>query len=150
LKAGLEHIVVVAISGSQLEGRIHVEIGGRFPALMSATGRCLAAFGGFSQDELERQFHKIRWDRPPSLKGWWKDVESARRHRYSVDVGNYISGITIIAAPVFDKDSRMTHALVLVGVSQQIAKEGVARVAVDLKAAAATVSHGIQATAERS
>lgn len=147
---GLEHIVVVAISGTQLEGRIHVEIGGRFPALMSATGRCLAAFGGFSQSEIDAQLKKIRWDRPPSLKAWRNEVEAARRRKYSVDIGNYISGVTILAAPVFGEHERMTHALVLVGVSKQVAKQGLARVAADLQAAAAKVSLGIRAAAGRS
>src|SRR5262245_34818852 len=40
----LDHMVVVALARSQAPVRLHVDIGSRFPALISATGRCLAAF----------------------------------------------------------------------------------------------------------
>ena len=41
---GLDHIIAVAVSqGSSFQ--LAVQIGSRFPALISATGRCIAAFG---------------------------------------------------------------------------------------------------------
>jgi DNA-binding IclR family transcriptional regulator len=137
---GIEHIVVVAISGARLDGRIHVEIGSRFPALMSATGRCLAAFCNIPKSDLEQQFAKVRWDRPPSLKAWLADIESARRNRYSIDAGHYISGVTVIAAPVLTAAEQMSHALVVVGIRQQVEREGVIKVAQHLRSAAAKIS----------
>ena len=41
-----DHMVVVALSRSQIPFRLHVDVGSRFPALISATGRCVAAFSG--------------------------------------------------------------------------------------------------------
>ncbi len=141
---GLDHIVVVAIAGSQLEGRIHVEVGGRFPALMSATGRCVAAFGGYTDAQLKAQWEVVRWDRAPSLKIWQQEVELARKRRYSIDVDNYISGITIIAAPVLNTERRLTHAIVAVGVTKQVQKVGVPRIAEKLCAASARLSEVLQ------
>jgi DNA-binding IclR family transcriptional regulator len=141
----LDHIVVVAIAGSQLEGRIHVEVGGRFPALMSATGRCVAAFGGHPPDQIRAQFKKVRWDRAPSLKTWTEQVEVARKNHYSVDVDNYISGLTVIASPILDDGGRMTHAVVCVGVTKQIQKVGFTRIAEDLRSAARRVSKDLMA-----
>src|SRR5215813_12637843 len=43
---GLEHIIVVASSQSGNNFQLSTQIGSRFPALISATGRCIAAFGG--------------------------------------------------------------------------------------------------------
>jgi DNA-binding IclR family transcriptional regulator len=137
---GLEHIVVMAISGTRLDGRIHVEIGSRFPALMSATGRCLAAFSNYPKSELEQQFARIRWDRPPSLKAWRADIESARRNRYSIDAGHYISGVTVIAAPVLNAAEQMSHALVVVGIRQQVEREGVTKIAQHLRSIATGIS----------
>lgn len=74
----LDHIVVVAISESRLPMRIHVEMGSRFPALMSATGRCLAAFSDYRWQKIESKFQKIRWDNPPTLNGWRAEVEADR------------------------------------------------------------------------
>lgn len=142
---GLDRIVVVAIAGSQLEGRIHVEIGGRFPALMSATGRCIAAFGGYSSEQLKAQLKRVRWDRPPSPRAWAEEVEAARKQHYSVDVDNYISGITVIASPVLDSDGRMTHAVVSVGVTKQVQNAGITRIAGEVRAAARRVSSELSA-----
>jgi DNA-binding IclR family transcriptional regulator len=136
----LEYIVVVAISGSQLEGRIHVEIGARFPALMSATGRCVAAFGGHSANQIREQFEKVRWDRPPSVKEWNADVKAARKRHYSVDKDQYISGITVIASPILDSSARLTHVLVIVGVTKQVQKVGITKIADDLRIEAERLS----------
>ena len=40
----LRHMIVVALARSQAPVRLHVDVGSRFPALISATGRCVAAF----------------------------------------------------------------------------------------------------------
>ena len=137
---GLEHMVAVAISRSELPLRLHVELGSRFPALISATGRCLAAFGGHGRDELEARFRKLRWDRPPSLKAWRAEVEAARANGWSLDDGNYIGGVSILAAPVLDAEGLMTHALVAAGLRGQIARAGAAALAGELRDAAAAVS----------
>ncbi len=136
----LDHIVVVAISESRLPMRIHVEMGSRFPALMSATGRCLAAFCDYRWQEIESKFQKIRWDNPPTLNAWRAEVEAARRNHYSVDEGRYLSGITVIAAPVLDSSQFMTHAVVALGVSEQILQTGVATIAKELRAIAESFS----------
>ncbi|MFI4986557.1 MAG: IclR family transcriptional regulator [Alphaproteobacteria bacterium] len=138
--SGLDHIVVVAIAKSEQPMRIHVEIGSRFPALISSTGRCLAAFGGYPMGELEARVRALRWDRPPSLKRWRAEVAAARRNGYSVDEGNYMSGITVMAAPVLGRGGRMTHGVVAVGVSEQIRRHGTAKLGEALKAIAARVS----------
>src|SRR6201996_7045378 len=67
---GLDHIVVVALSQSGQNFQLSTQIGRRFPALISATGRCLAAFGGFGEDELKARFDGLRWDDPPRFADW--------------------------------------------------------------------------------
>jgi len=137
---GLEHMIVVAISRSEQPLRLHVELGSRFPALISATGRCLAAFGGRPWSELEARFRKLRWHRPPSLRTWRAEVEAARANGYSVDEGNYIAGVTVLAAPVLDRQGTMTHGVVAVGLREQFERGGGAALAAELRSAAAAVS----------
>ena len=144
---GLEHMVVVAISRSEPPLRLHVELGSRFPALISATGRCLAAFGGHGRRELEARFRKLRWDRPLSLAAWRAEVEAARADGYSVDDGNYIAGVAILAAPVLDQQGLMSHALVAVGLREQIARADAAALGAELKAAAALVGERLSGPA---
>lgn len=143
---GLDHMVVVAISRSDQALRLHVDIGSRFPALISATGRCVAAFGGHPPATLERRFRALRWDRPPSFRTWRAEVEAARAQGFAVDDGNYIRGVTIIAAPVRSGSGTMAHVVVTVGVSEQVRRVGVDTLGRELRSVADGVSRDFGAT----
>lgn len=133
---GLQHMIVVAISRSDLTLRIHVDVGSRFPALISATGRCLAAFGGYGEGDLKTAFEALRWDDAPRYPVWRKEVDATHRTGIGIDAGNYIRGITIMAAPVLGIDGHMTHGVVAVGLSDQVRHVGQDAVGAELKAAA--------------
>ena len=138
--SGLEHMVVLAISRADPGLRLHVEVGSRFPALISATGRCLAAFGGHAWDEMAARFARLRWHRAPTLEQWRAEVEQTRRDGHAIDDGNYIAGICILAAPVLGMAGSMTHAIVAVGVAEQLRAESRAALVADLKETATAVS----------
>lgn len=121
---GLRHMIVAAMSRSDMAFRLHVDVGSRFPALISATGRCLAAFGGHAEAEIKRGFAALRWDAAPDYAAWRRQVAATRAAGYGVDAGNYIRGITIIAAPVPGPDGYMAHGVVAVGLSAQMAEIG--------------------------
>lgn len=120
--AGIEDLVVLALARSRSPFSFYVEVGSRFPALTSATGRLVAAYAALSDAELLKQFRPLRWDNPPEFAQWRKEVVAAGRQGFSIDQGNYMSGITVIAVPVLAAQARMTHALVAVGVSDQLTK----------------------------
>lgn len=119
---GVEDLVVLALARSRSPFSFYVEVGSRFPALTSATGRLVAAYATLSDAELVKQFKLLRWDNPPDFAQWQKEVKAASRQGYSIDHGNYMSGITVIAVPVLTPQARMTHALVAVGVTDQLTK----------------------------
>ena len=50
----LDHMIVVTLSRTQAPVRLHVDVGSRFPALISATGRCVAAFSEQPWSEIEK------------------------------------------------------------------------------------------------
>lgn len=137
---GLRHMVVVAIAHAALGVRLHVDIGSRFPALISATGRCLAAFGGHPWDEIEERFRRLRWHDAPSFDDWRAEVETVRRTGYSLDEGRYIEGVTILGVPVTDEAGRMPHALVAIGITEQIRRLGPETLAAALREPAAQLS----------
>ena len=141
--ASLDHIVVVAISRPGHALRLQADVGSRYPALISASGRCIAAFGGHPWDELERRFRGLRWDDPPTLKRWRADIEATRRAGYAVDEGRYIAGVTIIAAPVMPR-GRMSHALVVVGVGEQLRRIGHTALGEELHAQAVDLSRRME------
>jgi DNA-binding IclR family transcriptional regulator len=137
--ASLDHIVVVAISRPGQALRLQVDVGSRYPALISATGRCVAAFGGHPWPAIEKRFAALRWQNPPSFEQWRADIATTARAGYAVDEGRYIAGVTVIAAPVMPR-ARVTHALVTVGVSEQLRRIGLAAIGEELRAEAAALS----------
>lgn len=137
---GLEHMIVVAISQSGQNFQLSTQIGSRFPALISATGRCIAAFGDYSEAELKARFKTLRWDEPPSFEQWMAQVEETRARGFAVDEGNYIAGVTVVAAPVWRARGKLGHALVAIGIGSQLRRAGLPALQDRLRAAAEALS----------
>ncbi len=121
---GLDHMIVVAVSQSGNNFQLSAQIGSRFPALISATGRCIAAFGGYPDAELESRFNTLRWDDPPTLDEWKGQVEQTRAQGFGVDEGNYITGVTVVAAPVWKSRGALSHAVVATGIGSALKRTG--------------------------
>jgi DNA-binding IclR family transcriptional regulator len=128
---GLDHIIAVAVSQSGSNFQLSTQVGSRFPALISATGRCIAAFGDYPEAEIEARFKTLRWDTPPSYETWQAQVAQTREQGFGVDDGNYIAGVTVIAAPVWKNSGRPSHALVAIGIGSALKRSGLS----DLQAA---------------
>lgn len=138
---GLDHIIVVAVSQSGQNFQLSTQIGSRFPALISATGRCIAAFGDHSEAELEGRFRKLRWDEPPTFDEWKAQVNQTRVQGLAVDAGNYISGVTVVAAPVWRTRAKLSHALVAIGIGSALKRAGLPALQGALLSAAQTLSN---------
>jgi DNA-binding IclR family transcriptional regulator len=138
---GLDHIVVVAMSQSGQNFQLSTQIGSRFPALISATGRCIAAFGDHSEDELQARFKTLRWDEPPTFDEWQAQVLQTRSQGFAVDAGNYIAGVTVVAAPVWRTRSKLSHAIVAIGIGSGLRRRGLPALQEALLASAQTVSN---------
>ena len=90
----------------------------------SATGRCIVAFGDYAEDELKEKFDALRWDEPPTFDDWKAQIEKTRSDGFAVDEGNYISGVTVVAAPVWKTRDKLSHALVAIGISSSLNRNG--------------------------
>ena len=137
---GLDHMVVLALSHSKIPFRLHVDVGSRFPALISATGRLVAAYSGQPWREIERRFRALRWQDAPDIKVWRKELEAVRKKGYSIDRGNYISGVTVLAVPVFNARKEITHTLVAAGLADRLDNATCAAIAKDMRAEANRIS----------
>jgi DNA-binding IclR family transcriptional regulator len=131
----LRHMIVVALARSRAPVRLHVDVGSRFPALISATGRCLAAFSNHPSAEIEKHFRALRWNNAPSYEIWLKEVETVRRQGFSIDRGNYIAGVTIVAVPVVNAQGTISHTLASVGLSGQLNRTTAVALAHDMQTA---------------
>lgn len=138
---GLEHIIVVAISQAGNNFQISAQVGSRFPALISATGRCIVAFGDYSEEELQSKFDTLRWDEPPTFEEWKAQIDKTRVDGFAVDEGNYISGVTVVAAPVWKTRDKLSHALVAIGISSTLNRAGLPLLQEALLQSAQTLSN---------
>jgi len=138
---GLEHIIVVAASQAGQNFQLSAQIGSRFPALISATGRCIAAFGDYSEAELQSRFRTLRWDDAPSFEEWKEQVAQTRAQGFAIDEGNYISGVTVVAASVWKTRAKLSHALVAIGIGGALKRAGLPQLQQSLVTAARTLSN---------
>jgi DNA-binding IclR family transcriptional regulator len=136
----LDNMIVVALARSEAPVRLHVDVGSRFPALISATGRCVAAFSGQPVKEIEKRFRLLRWHNAPSYDAWRKEVDQVRKQGFSIDRGNYIAGVTIVAVPVLNGAGTISHTLAAVGLGSQLDRASALALARDMRAAAQEVT----------
>jgi DNA-binding IclR family transcriptional regulator len=136
---GIDRIIAVAVSQSA-GFQLSVQVGSRFPALISATGRCIAAFGDHPEAQLEARFKTLRWDDPPSLAEWKEQIAQTREQGFGIDEGHYISGVTVVAAPVWKGRGRPSHALVAIGLGSALKRNGLPELEGALLSAARTLS----------
>ena len=138
-----DQMVVVALSRSNLPFRLHVDVGSVFPALLSATGRLVAAFGDQPETELKKRFGKLRWDKPLDYKVWHKEVVFAKKNQYSMDRNTYIAGVTIIAVPVLTPAGKITHTLVCASLMDALNKAQHKKLVLEMQAEARVIADQI-------
>jgi len=146
---GLDHIIVTAMSQSSQNFQLSTQVGSRFPALVSATGRIVAAFGDYPESALRPRFEKLRWEEAPSWEEWKAQVAEARETGIALDTGHYISGVTVVAAPIWkggrEDGKRPSHALVAIGIGAGVRGENLPRLKTALHAAAGSLSQQLSA-----
>jgi len=95
-----ERMAVVAIAQADTMVKFDVGVGSRFPAYVSAVGRCVAAQSGLSASNLKQRFMSLKWQSPPRFEDWMEEVAAALKSGVGMDPGNYIKGFTVVAAPL--------------------------------------------------
>ncbi|MEZ5647217.1 MAG: IclR family transcriptional regulator [Burkholderiaceae bacterium] len=113
-------VVVLAISKSNQPFQLHTDVGSQFDHLVSATGRLIAAHSGENWTQLRQHYDAIVWDKAPGFAAWKKDVEQARARGWSLDRDHFVSGLTVVAAPVFNEGGQLTHTLVVAGLTAHL------------------------------
>lgn len=126
------HMIVVAISQATSPFRLQVDLGNRFPTLISATGRCFAAFSDIKTSDLKKRFATLNWDCPPSFEQWKLEIDETKKNGYAIDKGNYISGVSIIAVPFFNQNGQITKSIVAIGISEKIDAIGVKKIGTNM------------------
>lgn len=127
-----ERMVVVALARSDAFISLHIAIGSRFPAYISATGRCFAAASGLSKAELKARFETLRWDKAPRFDEWYQELERARAEGTATDHGNFVRSLTVVAAPLPVSSDGTNRGLAIVGFEHQLTERVLRQVRSDL------------------
>lgn len=126
-------VVVLALSKSTQPFRLYTDVGSSFDNLVSATGRLIAAHSSESWTELRKRFNAIPWDKPPAFSTWKKEVELARIKGWSEDRDNFVSGLTVLAVPIFNDRGVMNHTLVVAGLTSHLPASITQQIAVSMR-----------------
>ena len=138
-----DRMVVVASSRSDSFISLHVNVGSRFPAYISATGRCVAAASNMSREELQARFEQLRWEKAPRFDDWYADVERAREEGTAFDRSSYIRGLTILSTLLPAGSNRITRGIALIGFDHHMTERVTRQLKDSLKEAAANVASQI-------
>lgn len=106
-----QRLVLTDVIESPLSTRIHLSIGQRLPIYLGAMGRCIAAQHQLGRDEIGPILAELRWQTPPSVDSYLKDVAAARESGWSLDDGNYLRGVTTIASIITDERGKVSHCM---------------------------------------
>jgi DNA-binding IclR family transcriptional regulator len=90
--------------------------------------------------EIEKRFRVLRWNNAPTYEAWRKEVDQVRRQGFSIDRGDYIEGVTIVAVPVLNGKGTISHTLAAVGLGSQLDRTTALALAQDMRAAAQEVA----------
>lgn len=131
-----DRMVVVALARSDTFISLHVNIGSRFPAYISATGRCVAAVSGLTREELHAKFDSLRWDKAPKFDEWYRDVERVREDKIAIDRGNYVRSLTIVSTLLPIGRDNVIRGLALVGFEHQLTERVLRSLQTDIRMAA--------------
>jgi DNA-binding IclR family transcriptional regulator len=142
-------LTVTAIACATTNFSVHANLGSRFPALTSATGRCFAAHGDWSEAALERAFADLEWQDTPDFSTWMEEVRAVNRNGFAEDDGNYLAGVTVLAVPVLDGTGTAIGAVAVLALSGRLSTQGREPLIDDLKAAGRALSEASKAHAVR-
>ncbi len=115
-----DRLVVVAMARGSSVVSLHINVGSRFPSLIGATGRCVAAESELSKAELQERFKGLRWERAPSFERWYEEVKQARTAKVAMDDGSYIRGVTVFSTLLPRIRAEVTRGIALFGLQHQM------------------------------
>lgn len=111
---------------------IHMSVGQRVPMLIGGVGRAIAARLELSEEELRREFARLRWQSPPTFEQYVRQIQEARRRGYAVDRDNFAASVTTVAAAIPDLNGGVTYGMSGIMFSGQCDDESIARTGAEL------------------
>ena len=119
-KIDAQHLALAAFASPSSTISIRVTLGGRVPLMSGASGRIFAAFGGIPENQVRRNFERVKWVLPIDYETWRVQVAQAVKNGYAEDCEGFVEGVSTLAVPVYSFDGTMTHTLGVFAVDSQL------------------------------
>ena len=100
--------------------RIHMSVGQRLPLFIGAVGRAFAGEFRLSDSEIQHEFAQIRWQAPPAIEEYRREIEKYVRLGYAIDTGNFAPGVTTVATILKDAMGEPSFGLSAIHLTNQI------------------------------
>lgn len=112
-------VVLLKAMESSLATRIHLAAGQRLPKYLGAMGRCIAAAEDVGAGKISDIIASLRWQRAPTAEAYLRDMRAAKERGWSLDEGNYLSGVVTLAAAISNGRGHVSHCLTATSFSGQ-------------------------------
>jgi DNA-binding IclR family transcriptional regulator len=106
-----DRLILLGAAENQGIARIRFTPGQRLPLMIGAMGRCVAARSGIPESELAQSIGALKWHDTPKFDRYLSDVRHAAVNGYAIDDGDFLLGITSIAAPVISREGALSHCI---------------------------------------
>ena len=131
-----ERLILLGTAENQDIARIRFMPGQRLPLMSGAMGRCVAAVSGLSDAELAEAIAGLEWHARPKPERYLADVRAAATQGYAVDDGDFLLGITSVAAPVMSREGAAGHCIVATTFKGRLDRQGLRALGEALRTAA--------------
>ena len=135
-----DRLILLGTAESEEIARIRFTPGQRLPDTIGAMGRCIAARSGLSEGDLAKAISSLTWHDPPKFDRYLSEVRMASANGYAIDDGNYLLGITTVAAPIISREGALTHCIAATTFKGRFDREGLRRLGKALGQASNTAS----------
>jgi DNA-binding IclR family transcriptional regulator len=96
-------MLLIVVTSSARQTRVHMTVGQRLPLLVGSTGRAMAGALRLSEAELQHYFNDVRWIRSVTFEAYCQEVQLAVDRGWALDAGDFVSGLHSLSAPVVDE-----------------------------------------------
>jgi len=139
---GIEVIFLDKVESNHLL-RMDLSIGHRVPSYCTALGKVMLAY--LPEKEVRRLFHKVKLEpRTPNtitiLSELIEHLDEIKTKGYAISAEEIDTGISAIAAPIFDYTETCIAAISIAGPAQRLTREIMEKMAQDLSTICKTIS----------
>jgi DNA-binding IclR family transcriptional regulator len=104
-------VVLIEVAETPHETRIHLSLGQRLPSHIGAMGRCIMAREQLSFEEIKKRITALTWQSAPTAETYIRELQAVKKRGWAIDEGNYIRGVTTLAAPILDQRDQVLYCI---------------------------------------